>query len=227
MRITADVLSAGKRWTFTFPKPPKLGEMLVDDGFDYAAALKHLRRFDHQIQWSSSDDQLVVAVALTFLDLVSQWKDDAADVDASKDERAQERIERHAHKGISTKVRVDFRRKRGEKVQMRISHANLCEAFQREDFEHCFAMILADLAVSLRKRIIRDGYGDVLELDAGTLALADEAEAIRSRADERDRIRKANEERLICERYRNGYCTPCKFDCPHCKGGVCVELEVK
>ncbi len=47
----------------------------------------------------------------------------------------------------------------------------------------------------------------------------------KERDEEEKRVKEANIMRHKCERLVNGYCSPCKFDCPHYRAGKCEDIE--
>lgn len=222
MRITSDVTAAGSRWTFSFPKPPKLDTVWRDGEYDREAGRRHLIGCGDCITWADSDDHLVCAVALTFLDLVDQWKDWAANDDASRDRHTLDRLDRRADRDITTKVRVEFRRNRGG-VRFRITHANLRDVVEKDEFERYLAQVLADIAMDLRDRF-NSTHGEVIQLDPATERMAMELRGARSLAEIEEERRRKNDERMLCDNYRNGYCSPLSPGCPHCLNGRCVEI---
>ena len=176
------------------------------------------------MQFSGDDDNLVYAAALTFLEKIYRWYDEAC-VQMTKDERRKtcERLNRRAERDLVTKVRVDIRRRKGARLLMKISHANLVDCVQKEQHEKSLAKLFADTALALQEQWREDGR-DILELDDATQGLAAEIRAERDQI-KAERERKAsNDRRLICEFHRRGYCSPCQFECPHYKNGRCVEI---
>lgn len=233
MRITLRVTQAGDCWSFT---PPK-----VDLPACYPKDENGVERFDEAefrrqianescVQIGSNDSGLALAFAAIFCSSLNDWLDDNThgDEDSPRMERVRARLAAKAERKNFAAVRIDFanadvdsKGKRVRTLRIRI------RADQRDTVGFPFAtdcaLLVADFIEGFSRRYTEKGDPPFVYADE-TRALLDELHR-RTAEDEAERKRKeANINRHKCERLVNGFCSPCKFDCPHYRSGKCVDV---
>ena len=84
-------------------------------------------------------------------------------------------------------------------------------------------MMVADFCRCYSRMFVERGDPPLI-FSPETLTLLDELHDRTEREREAERVKEANIMRHKCERLVNGFCSPCKFDCPHFKAGKCVDV---
>ena len=231
MKLSANVIAAGNRWVFEFPPPMKLEDVFRKDSngelmFDDTVARQYLSKCEG-ICWANTDNRLVLAIVLNFLEVCALWREDAKSEKASSDIKTRERIERRSRRDMCTKVRVKIQHKGPAGVLFDVDYGNPDGVVEKERYERFLALIFADLANSLKNRLARSGYGDVIELSQRVKEMVAEVKNIRENAALENEISTKNAKRHICKYYYSGdVCSPCQFNCEHYRNGRCVDLEI-
>ena len=227
MKINARIAAGANRSLTRMPLPAlDMADCLNANGkLDRAKAIKAFpaeesdpgyRPFMH----SSRDDECVYFAALTFLELMHDaYQEVIANPKADCQERetcredAKVRVKMDAGKYVHV---VNDLRRVSSGVVVRVTVGNPHEVVGKVWLE---ATTFATLCVQLWLRIAEQVKWLRVEADADILDAA-------RRENHEAELRRINDRRLFCERRTaSGHCSPCKFDCPHCKGGKCVEVR--
>jgi len=229
MRITARISSSGDYWHPQWPRIDIRGAYPVVDGretFD-EPAFRRMIRDCRNVQFGSDDWGAPVAFAALLIQTVNDWMDDNERGKDDKSRRIDSRLNRRLDCCSVSFCRIDLTAVRhvlADGAIVRTPKVRIVTddggVVQKEHYERDFAMLLADVCREYSKKFVARGDAPVV--------FASETERLLDELHERtvaDDVRKANENRLLCDRYRNGQCSPCKFDCPHYESGRCVAVS--
>ena len=234
MKISIFVASSGDCWA---PKVPKVDLARCypkgadgREAFDEAAFRAQVKDC-RAVQIASDDRGAVCAFAALLLSSVDAWMDDndrndGTDAAVSRASRA---IVRRVRRGAVASVRLDLanaavlhRGRAFRTVRVRIRHTDN-GTVAAERFDRDFALVVADFCQSYSRKFVERG-DPPLVFHPDTEALLAELRARTERNRRREEVRAANLARFRCERHLNGFCSPCRFDCPHYARGKCVEI---
>lgn len=238
MRITVKVGGAGKNGVSRIPylDIKSINEDLCTDGHFDPSKFRALVKDIPGIQLASDDCTRVLAFAAELINqssrachrLIAGRRDKEDTMNAhDKSECPDDRhAVRNLDKGRCVFVRIDIGYSYvTETLKLRIDVQNPRNVVGvAENIARDYALIVARVANNMHDQLA-ESHGGLWRCEmiggSGFPDIFDEARKI----DADLALRTKNEERLFCERRTSsGYCSPCKFDCPHCKGGKCVEL---
>ena len=231
MRIVAKIATAGVAGLSRFPVAnAEIDECLTPDGhLDEAKARKALDC--EQVQIASTDDRRVVAFALEYLkqmrsvverlaENINAQGETTASVTDEKGYRTEaatpggRACERRMKKGRFAFCRTDIT-SCADGIHVKLTVQNPREVVgHTESFAYEFAVMCARILIYLRENITQAEI-TLIEGEGAKGVYADAAAMNR-----RDDLRKLRDG---CERRRNGYCSPCKPDCPLYNNGKCKE----
>ena len=232
MRLTFHVTTSGDCWTVDVPRVtladcyPK-DEQGVEQ-FDESAFRRQVAG-SPRVMIASDDRGPVCAFAAMLLASIGAWLDDNDKFDGSREmQRVNATFQSRVRRERFAAVRVDLANARVEwkgrtlnTVRVRVRHAELANV--GSPFEVDAAMMVADFCNEYSRRFVERGDPPLVfspETEALLAALHERTECER----EAERVKNANINRHKCERLVNGYCAPCKFDCPHFKAGKCEDI---
>ena len=241
MRISIRIASNQDCWHPRFPTVD-LAKCYPKDAsgktrFDESEFVRQISAFDY-VMLSDKDSGTPMAFAAILIASVNEWlEDNGKDVDADPNvAKISSRLNRNLKRGSYSFVRLDItgvrvvwkgKTVRGTKVRIT---TNDNDVFERNPFEHDFAMILADFCRCYSNLYVSRGE-PALVFSPETQALIKELHDLTVEKNEADRIRKSNESRFTCKNHRCGYCTsdaegnPPDFNCEHYRNGKCVEVK--
>jgi len=241
MRISVRVVSNQDCWYPRFPK--------IDLDSCYPQTHDENERFHEDdfrrqvrdcpfVTIASDDEGAPLAFGAILIASVNDWLNDQ-DKDVKGDpkkDKIRERLNRKLERGTFsfvridiTGVRVEWNKKTVRGVKVRITTDDR-DVVQRRAFEREFAMVVADFCRCYSNLYVSRG-DPALVFAPETQQLIDDLHNLTVEIEEKERVRKSNEERFICPHYRNGYCTsdadgnPPRFDCEHYCKGQCIEIE--
>ena len=228
MRLTFYVYSAGARWGVDVPRIdfdrcwPDNGR----GGFD-EAEFRHQIRNQPCVQLGRRDTEDCYRFATLVIHGFKTWMDDAT-CDMSKPEncRAFHTMTSRKKRGRVGYVRLDITP--ATTTIGKTTYRTPCVRIRHDDggvvagkrFDVICALKVTDVVRQLNERFKAGG-------EAGVIYSPETADLLAALHENtlRNRTHRSNERRLLCSRYRDGYCAPCKFDCPHFKDGCCIELS--
>lgn len=232
MRLTFRVTTSGDCWTVDVPRVT-LAECYPKDEqgreqFDEGAFRRQVAG-SGRVMLSSDDRGPVCAFAAMLLASLGEWMNDADKFDGSdRMKRVDASLRRRVRRDKFAAVRIDLSNAvtdhkggRYRTVRVRIRHDALGSV--GSPFELDCAMMVADFCRNYSRMFVERGDPPLLfapETEALLVALHERTERER----EAERVREANVSRHKCERLINGFCSPCKFDCPHYREGKCVDI---
>lgn len=234
MKIMFHIASSGDCWA---PKVPKIDIVRCypkgadgKEAFDEAAFRAQVKDC-RAVQLASDDRGAVCAFAAILLSSLDAWVEDCDRNDGSNAavSRAARTIRHRVHRGAVASVRLDLsnaavlhKGRTFRTVRVRIRHTDN-GTVAAERFDRDFALALADFCQCYSRRYVERG-DPPLVFHPDAEALLAELRARTERSRRRDEVRAANLARFKCERHLNGFCSPCKFDCPHYARGKCVDI---
>ena len=232
MRLTFRVTTSGDRWAVAAPTvdfekvwPKGKGD------FDEAEFRTQVRKFGGQVMIGDKPGETcAMRFASVLLHEFGEWSGVANDNERAIAEggfhRMQSVVNRRAEQGRygNVRIRIDpitrpFKGKVYHTLRVRVDRDSR-DVPNAEAATHYCAMVLAYLLRELDRDLQAHGQPPC-EIADEVLLLAAE----RDREYYAARAAESNAARGECERNRNGYCSPCKFDCPHCRNGKCAEVE--
>jgi len=240
MRITARVAGAGNNGLTRIPylDIESIDKDLCTDGkLDEAKCRQAMNVEGNGVQMSS-DDCLPVFAFVTellqqtrgaiqyMLDNRKESKDAHDDAECADDRHA----ERNMRKGRWVYVRMDcgYSHATGT-VKFRVDIQNpkgIVGVAERIALD--YALVVARIANHIADELTA-AHGDWsfdFKGGEGCPTLFSDARQIDSDLKRRKEKKSENDKRLFCERRTAaGYCSPCNFECPHCKSGKCVEVQ--
>ena len=232
MRIVAKIATAGVAGLSRFPVAnAEIDECLTPDGrLDEAKARAALNC--EQVQIGQKDDRRVIAFSLEYLkqmrsvverlaENINAQGEVAASVTDEKGYRTEavtpgdRACERRMKKGRFAFCRTDIT-SCADGIHVKLTVQNPREVVgHTESFAYEFAVMCARILIYLREAITTTDL--VLIEGEGAQGVYADAAAM----NRRDDLRKLRDG---CERLRNGYCSPCKPDCPLYNNGKCKEI---
>ena len=232
MRLTFHVTTSGDCWTVDVPRVTLADCYPKDEQgretFDESAFRRQVAN-SPSVMISSDDRGPVCAFAAMLLASLGEWMNDADKFDGSdRMKRVAASMSRRVKREKFAAVRVDLSNaltahKGGtfRTVRVRIRHADLGNV--GNPFQLDCAMMVADFCRCYSRMFVERGDPPLI-FSPETLTLLDELHDRTEREREAERVKEANINRHKCERLVNGFCSPCKFDCPHFKAGKCVDI---
>jgi hypothetical protein len=232
MRLTFRVTTSGDRWHVDVPRVTLADCYPKDEQgretFDEAAFRRQVANTP-RVMLSSDDRGPVCAFAAMLIASLGEWMDDADKFDGSdRMKRVAASMSSRVKREKFAAVRVDLSNaltahKGGtfQTVRVRIRHADLGNV--GNPFQVDCAMMVADFCRCYSRMFVERGDPPLI-FSPETLTLLDELHDRTEREREAERVKTANIMRHKCERLVNGFCSPCKFDCPHFKAGKCVDI---
>ena len=231
MRLTFRVTSSGDRWAVLAPSVDFMKVWPDGANFDEAEFRREIRRFDGLAMiGEKAGEQCAMRFGSVLLHHFDVWRGDCNDNEQMRDggtlRRAQTVVDRRATQGRygNVRVRIDpivrpFGGKVYHTLRVRVDRDDRDVPNASETTHYC-AMVLSYLLREIDRDLQAHGQPPC-EIGDEVLAYAAE----RDREYYAARARESNAMRGECERNANGYCSPCKFGCPHYKAGRCVEVE--
>ena len=233
MRIVAKIATAGVAGLSRFPVAnAEIDECLTPDGrLDEAKARAALNC--EQVQIASTDDRRVVAFSLEYLkqmrsvverlaENINAQGEVAASVTDEKGCRTEaatpgdRACERRMKKGRFAFCRTDIT-SCADGIHVKLTVQNPREVVgHTESFAYEFAVMCARILIYLKAEIATTDI--VLIEGEGAQGVYDDARKL----NRRDDLRKL---RAQCPNRVNGYCSPCKPDCPLFCNGKCKEAK--
>ena len=231
MRLTFRVTTSGEQWAVQSPHIDFKKCWPNDADFDEPEFRREIRAFDDLVMMGSKPgERCALRFASIFLDQFDGWRadcnDDAKLKAAGKFNaiRATVNGRMKREKYGCVRVRIDpivrpFAGKVYHALRVRVDRTDRGVPNIAEATRYC-AMVVSFILREIDRDLRAHGQPPC-ELGDEVLGYA----AARDREYYAARAKESNAMRGECERNANGYCSPCKFDCPHYRAGRCVDAE--
>ena len=235
MRIVSKISADGNRWAVKFPKVdaqkcfPFLDGKQTAQPDECLAELQRLERNDLGVRGVDYREKFLNCAVCQWIRLLNNWKDENCIAMTAKDwEKSQSRLERKIVAERVAYARADWRcawDERNRPYLICTITTNDNGAFQRNPFYRMWAWKMAEAAKSMSDDFESGGENGI-DLRGECAQLLKELEEFKAEKRREDELKRVNEERFMCERHMaGGFCSPCKFDCPCYRNGMCVEAK--
>ncbi len=231
MRLTFRVTTSGEQWAVYAPHVDFAKVWPDGENFDEAEFRREIRAFDDVVMiGGKSGETCAMRFASVLMRQFDQWRGECNNDAKLKETGRWDRIKAQVNRRLNddrygnVRVKIDpivrpFEGKVYHTLRVRVDRDSR-DVPNAEAATHYCAMVVSFLVREI-DRDLREHGNPPCEIGDEALVYASE----RDREYYGARARESNAMRGECERNANGYCSPCKFDCPHYRDGRCVEVE--